>query len=55
MTTQQINEVREIKRLIKVNNAMLKKDPGCNQSASFLRNCEKINNLINGEKYNVAI
>ena len=53
MTTQ--NEIKEIKRLIKVNNKMLSIDPSCSQSNKFLRNCERINELLNGKKYNVAI
>jgi len=53
MDSNTINEVKEIKRLIKINNKLI--DLGLQETAKFIKNCGRINNLLNGTKYNVQI
>ena len=43
------NEVREMKRLIKINNILLEENQ--QESEQFEMNCTRINNLLNGSKY----
>lgn len=49
------NELKQLRRLIRVNNKLMAQDSQCTQNAKFLGNCRRINELLNGNKYCVSI